>query len=107
MLLMKLLKGIPQIYGDDIDLGFSLSMVLFGPLYLILVIACATTILEEVMSRFLNLYLLIGSAPGALCTIAGGRGRNLVKATTTSVTLYVYNTQSVARVLTDTFERLQ
>ena len=66
--------SIPQIYGDDIDLGFSLSMVLFGPLYLILVIACATTILEEVMSRFLNLYLLIGSAPGALCTIAGGRG---------------------------------
>ena len=56
------------------DLGFSLSMVLFGPLYLILVIACATTILEEVMSRFLNLYLLIGTAPVALCTIAGGRG---------------------------------
>ena len=66
--------SIPQIYGDDIDLGFSLSMVLFGPLYLILVIVCATTILEEVMSRFLNLYLLIGSAPLALCTIAGGRG---------------------------------
>ena len=33
-------------------------------------------------------------------------GRNLVKATTTCVTLHIHNTQSVTRVLADTFERL-
>ena len=34
-------------------------------------------------------------------------GRNLVKATTTCVTLHIHNTQSVTRVLADSFERLQ
>ena len=34
-------------------------------------------------------------------------GRNLVEATTTSITLYVYNAKSIACVLTDTLERLQ
>lgn len=66
--------NIPQIYGDDIDLGFSLTMILLGPFYLILVIVCAVTILIEVLSRFLNLYMLMGTAPLALSTIAGGRG---------------------------------
>lgn len=67
-------NSIPQIYGEEIDLGFSLTMVLLGPLYLILVLVCAVTILIEVLSRFLNLYMLIGTAPLAMSTIAGGRG---------------------------------
>ncbi len=33
--------------------------------------------------------------------------RNLVKATTARVTLYIYNAQSIAGVLTDTFEGLK
>ncbi len=34
-------------------------------------------------------------------------GRDFVEATTTSITLYIYDTQSIARVLTDTLERLK
>lgn len=75
MVTMGLLgDGIPKIYGEDTDLGFSFAMILLGPFYLILVLVCAVTILIEVLSRFLNLYMLIGTAPLAMSTVAGGRG---------------------------------
>lgn len=64
----------PQIIGDDLDLGLTLTMSLVAPLYLILTLVCGITILIEVMGRFLNLYMLMSVAPLALSTAAGGRG---------------------------------
>lgn len=65
---------IPAIYGDDLDLGFSLFMSLLGPIYLIVTAICSITILMEVMHRFLRLYITIATAPLAIVTVIGGRG---------------------------------
>ena len=49
-------------------------MLLVAPIYLIMAGVCSITILIEVLGRFLNLFLLIATAPAALSTLSGGRG---------------------------------
>lgn len=66
--------SVPDIIGGDYDAGFRLAMLLVAPLYLIMAGVCSITILIEVLGRFLNLFLLIATAPAALSTISGGRG---------------------------------
>lgn len=66
--------SVPDIIGGDYDAGFRLAMLLVAPLYLIMAGVCSITILIEVLGRFLNLFLLIATAPAALSTLSGGRG---------------------------------
>lgn len=66
--------NIPSVVGDDYDVGFTIAMTSVGLIYLIMSGVCSITILIEVAGRFVNLFMLIGVAPVALSTIAGGRG---------------------------------
>lgn len=67
-------NNIPSIVGDDFDVGFTIAMMSVGLIYLIMSGVCSITILIEIAGRFINLFMLIGIAPVALSTIAGGRG---------------------------------
>lgn len=69
-----MISSVPDITGGDYDAGFRLAMLLLAPIYLIVAGTCSIIILIEVLGRFLNLFLLIATAPAALSTIAGGRG---------------------------------
>ena len=64
----------PSVVGGDYDAGFRLAMLLVAPIYLIVAAVCSITILLEVLGRFLNLFMLISTAPVAMSTIAGGKG---------------------------------
>lgn len=67
-------NAVPSVVGGDYDAGFRLAMLLVAPIYLIVAAVCSITILLEVLGRFLNLFMLISTAPVAMSTIAGGKG---------------------------------
>ena len=67
-------NNIPSIAGEDYDVGFTLSMSSLGLIYLIMAGVCSISILIEVVGRFVNLFMLMGVAPVALSTLAGGKG---------------------------------
>lgn len=67
-------NSVPSIAGEDYDVGFTLSMSSLGLIYLIMAGVCSISILIEVVGRFVNLFMLMGVAPVALSTIAGGKG---------------------------------
>lgn len=67
-------NSVPSIAGDDYDVGFNLAMSSLGLIYLIMAGVCSISILIEVVGRFVNLFMLMGVAPVALSTIAGGKG---------------------------------
>ncbi|MBQ6134334.1 MAG: hypothetical protein IJI65_09295 [Lachnospiraceae bacterium] len=65
---------IPTIWTSDIDAGAVMMYILVGIIYVIASVICGITIVIEVLSRYLNLYILVATAPIALSTLAGGRG---------------------------------
>ncbi len=66
--------SLPSIWTTDNDVGAVLAYLVVGLIYLIGSAVCGIMIVVEVMSRYLNLYILVAVAPVALSTWAGGRG---------------------------------
>lgn len=64
---------LPSIWTSDVDVGAVITYLVIGLIYLIASGVCGITILVEVMSRYLNLYILVAVSPIALSTLAGGR----------------------------------
>lgn len=58
----------------DLDVGTVLFYILFGIISLIVTAVCAFMIFLVVYTRYINLYLLVITAPLALSFIAGGSG---------------------------------
>ena len=65
---------LPSIWTSDVDVGAVLAYLVVGIIYLIGSAVCGIMIVVEVLSRYLNLYILIAVSPIALSTWAGGRG---------------------------------
>lgn len=58
----------------DTDLGTMLFSFIFGILYFAIALVCGVTIFLTVYGRYLQLYAIVGVAPIAWSTVAGGRG---------------------------------
>lgn len=58
----------------DMDVSAQLFYAVFGIIFLVVSLVCSVTILMVVYGRYINLYLLVVSAPIALSTMAGGPG---------------------------------
>lgn len=70
-----ILTSTPVIYMQlDMDAGAYLFYSIFGFLYFIVCLVCSGMIFLAVYGRFLNLYLLVLSAPIAMSTLPGGQG---------------------------------
>lgn len=70
-----ILTSTPVIYMQlDMDVGAFLFYLFFGFLYFMVCLVCAGMIFLAVYGRFLNLYLLVLSAPIAMSTLPGGQG---------------------------------
>lgn len=58
----------------DMDAGAALFYLFFGFLYFLVCLVCSAMLFLTVYGRFLNLYLLVVSAPIAISTLPGGQG---------------------------------
>ncbi len=63
-----------RITAQELDIGMTLFMWLFGLIYLIVCIVCGIMIFLAVYGRFLQLYMLVIVGPMALSTAVGGNG---------------------------------
>ncbi|MCR5451447.1 MAG: hypothetical protein K6F00_02335 [Lachnospiraceae bacterium] len=66
--------GLPGMYNSEVDAGAAFAYLIFGLIYILISMFCGVMIVIEVLGRYLNLYILMATAPLALSTIAGGRG---------------------------------
>lgn len=64
----------PQIVTNDMSLAVLILNIVIGIFYFIAASICGFMIMLEVFARFMQIYLLMATAPIALSTWAGGRG---------------------------------
>ncbi len=64
----------PQIFSNDVSLTVLILHLVIGIVYFIAASICGFMIMLEVFARFMQIYLLMATAPIALSTWAGGRG---------------------------------
>lgn len=69
------LSETPVLFGQvDMDAGALLFYMVLGFLYFLIALICSGMIFLAVYGRYLNLYLLVVSAPIAISTLPGGQG---------------------------------
>lgn len=96
-----LISDPPAAYNGEVDAGAVIMYVVFGLVYMLIALVCGVIILIEVLSRFINLYILTATAPIALSTWAGGRGiENTAYAWIKSFLTAVFQIVVIAMVLT-------
>ena len=61
-----------QIVPDNIDVGAVLAYILIGILFVLASIVCGIMIVVTVLSRIINIHILICMMPIACSTLAGG-----------------------------------
>lgn len=70
-----ILQDTPVIFAQaDMDLGSVLFYMFFGFIFFAVSLVCSGTIFLTVYGRYLQLYLLVGTAPIAIGTLPGGQG---------------------------------
>lgn len=71
----SLMLETPELFAqEDMDVGSVLFYMIFGIIFLVVCLVCSVMVFFTVYGRFLQLYMLVVSAPIAWGTIPGGQG---------------------------------